>query len=389
MRLIAAKEAHEGMVIGKSIYDYNNKLMLGAGFRLTSDVKSKLLEKKYTYIYILEEGTEDIIPEDIISDQVKMMAKLKMTEKADQIQNYFKFRDMTTQKVYDLLKNGYLKHVNISFDMKTVVEEIFKDISVTGAKFMNTLLLKSKETYSMDHAINTTLTALLIGKTFGFNKAELLDLGLGCFLHDFGKQVIEKIRENNEKLAESLLKEHPTFGYLIVKNSQNSSPIVSQIVNQHHERQDGKGYPIGLKGQNLPPLSNINRETRGMIFRLAEICTVADAYDNMLMNPIKEKQLSPSDAIKEIIIGAESAYNKHVVQALVKITPLYPVGTYIKITNFFDPTLIGFRGVVAKINEQRLDRPVIILLHDSKMRRITPQAIDTAKFKHIGLELIL
>ena len=55
--------------------------MLGAGFRLTSDVKLKLLEKKYTYIYILEEGTEDIIPEDIISDQVKMMAKYKITEK--------------------------------------------------------------------------------------------------------------------------------------------------------------------------------------------------------------------------------------------------------------------------------------------------------------------
>jgi HD-GYP domain-containing protein (c-di-GMP phosphodiesterase class II) len=290
----------------------------------------------------------------------------------------------------ELVKNGYLKKVNLTQEMKNIVTEIMNDISSAGAQFINSALFKSADTYQMDHAINVTVLAVLIGKKYGFKKTELMDLALGSFLHDFGKIVIEKMKENDQgTVAEELLKEHPTFGYLIVSNSQNASPIVSQIVNQHHENQDGTGFPIGLIGENLPPTSSIQRTTKNTIYRLAEICRVADAYDNFVMNP-KEKQMrTPSEAMKEMILGAGTAFNKHIVNTLTQIVPSFPVGSFIKVKFLVDPTLVGYRGVVAKINEEHIHKPTIILLYDNYGKRIQPRMIETAKYKAVELELVL
>ena len=76
MRLCAVKDVDEGMVLGKSLYEINGKLLLGAGFRINDLMKSKLISRKYTHVYIMEEGTDDIVPEDVISDEIKMQAKL-------------------------------------------------------------------------------------------------------------------------------------------------------------------------------------------------------------------------------------------------------------------------------------------------------------------------
>jgi len=390
MRLISLKNVELNMVLGKSIYSFNNKLLLGAGFRLTPNIKAKLVEKGYKHLYVMEEGTDDIVPEDIISEEVKHQARAKIADKAEEIQKHLEFQDMSRSKIYDLLNTGYLKKINITYDMKKVVGEILKDISAAGAKFMNSLMIKSGDSYLLDHSINTTVIAILIGQRYRFGKTELADLALGSFLHDFGKIIIQKMKDSKrEAAAADLLREHPTFGYLLIKNSYNSSPIVSQIINQHHEHQDGTGYPIGLFGQNLPPLSTVARETKGCIYRLAEICAVADAYDNLVLNPSSEKQLSPAEAIKELIIDAGTKYNKDVVQTLTKVIPSFPVGAYIQIENILDPNLIGCTGVVAKVNERQLGKPVIIVIRDKMNRKIKPRLIDTSKLKHIELRLIL
>lgn len=174
-----------------------------------------------------------------------------------------------------------------------------------------------------------------------------------------------------------------------MSNTQHASPITSQIVNQHHENQDGTGYPIGLKGENLSPTSTVQRNTKGTIFRFAEIVAVADAYDKLLLNPRSETILTPSESLKQLLLGIGTRYNKHIVNTLSQIVPMYPVGVYVKITYINDPSLIGYRGVVAKINENQLNKPIIILLHDRHMKRITPRVIDTSKMPAVTLELML
>jgi HD-GYP domain-containing protein (c-di-GMP phosphodiesterase class II) len=216
-----------------------------------------------------------------------------------------------------------------------------------------------------------------------------MSLALGTFLHDVGKIVLEQIKGNDEKAAEELYREHPTFGYLMIRDSSDVTPMETQVVNQHHEYQDGSGFPIGLKGQNLPPIKPIVRETKGQIFRLAEICCVADAFDKLAYDPCRENPMDLDAAIKAIILDAEKIYNRDIVQTLLQVVPIYPVGASIKVVDIVDPYLIGYRGVVARINEHHLNKPVIILTRNKFLNKIKPIIIDTSKLATLELQLIV
>jgi len=163
----------------------------------------------------------------------------------------------------------------------------------------------------------------------------------------------------------------------------------TQVVNQHHEYQDGSGFPIGLKGQNLSPIQPITREGKGQIYRLAEICCVINAFDNMVFNPLKGKQKGPEYAIKKLITDSEKIYNRDVVQTLLKVVPFYPVGATIRVVNMVDPHLIGYVGVVAKINEKNINKPVIILTKNKFLKNIKPMIIDTSKYTIVDLEFLI
>ncbi len=188
-------------------------------------------------------------------------------------------------------------------------------------------------------------------------------------------------------MADDLIKEHPTYGYLMIRNSKDASIEISKIILQHHENQDGSGYPAGLIGQNIPPAKNVKRKYRGHISRFAEICSVVDAYDNLLMNPLDAKKLTPTEAIRKIIADSVTSYNKHVVNALFNIIALYPVGVKVKIIDSSELSIVGYVGVVAEINEKNKNKPKIILLYNRSMEKITPKKIDTSKFTDVKIEV--
>lgn len=391
MRLCAVKDLEDGVVLGKSLYEANGKLMLGAGYRITNVMKNKFLSRKYTYVYIMEEGTEDIVPEDVISDEVKLHAKARLSNKITEIERQSEFKEVSSFKAKELIEDGYLKDVNITYAMRSIVEEILKDISAVGAKFMNMVMIKSEESYFLDHAINTTVLSILIGKKYRFSNDELKKLALGVFLHDIGKIVLDQIKDSkNPKKVGELYKEHPTFGYLILTKSGSSiTPIEAQIVNQHHEFQDGSGFPIGLTGQNQPPIKLSVSDSKVHIYRLAEICCIVNSFDNLIFNPMKQKQMTPGTAIKQIIMDSGKSYNSHIVQTLLKVVPIYPIGVYVKVLDIIDPHLIGYRGIVAKINEKDINKPVIILTKNKFSKKIKPMVIDTSKFANVDLEILV
>lgn len=353
-------------------------------------MKEKLVERGYTHVYIKEEGTEDVVPEEIVSDEISFQAKSQLAGTIYDIQNQTEFKNASVAKVADLLESGYLKDVSLSDEMKKIVGEILKDITSAGAQLLNSVMIKTADTYFLDHALNVATLSILIGQSYRFSRKELLSLGLGSFLHDIGKVIIEQMNElKDPDKAKELYTEHPTIGYLMLNNMPNISPLETQIVKQHHENQDGLGFPTGLKGQNLPPNKSVDRVTRGHIFRLAEVCSVANAFDNLAYNPQERDKHDPVSAIKQIILNAGTKYNKDVVKTLLKVVPYYPVGATIKVVEIMDPALIGYVGVVAKLHKNNINKPVIILTKNRYMKQIKPIIIDTLKLSKVLLKLVI
>src|SRR3989339_698894 len=166
MRVSSVLDLIQGDVLGKSLYLPNNQLLLGAGYRISEPIKRKLIDKGYSHVYILEEGTEDVLPEDVISEEIQIEAKNRLENKVDQIKDALQFSEISKAKILESLEDGNLKYIQINDDMRTLIKEILNEIAVTGAKFMNTIMIKSRDSYFFDHALNTAVLAILIGKKY-------------------------------------------------------------------------------------------------------------------------------------------------------------------------------------------------------------------------------
>ena len=131
--------------------------------------------------------------------------------------------------------------------------------------------------------------ARAIGEKMELSQLELDQLELLSMLHDIGKVAVpDRILNKPDKLtAEEWIemKKHPEIGYRIAASSPELAPIAEYIL-CHHERWDGKGYPQGLSGEEIPLLSRI--------------LSVVDAYDAMTENRAYRKALEKEKALAEI-----------------------------------------------------------------------------------------
>lgn len=390
MRLCSVVKLEDGMLLGKSIHDVDGRLLLKEGSVISSAMTARIKKRGYNYIYIMEEGTEEANPKDVVSDQIRLMANIQLAEKTEKIRKAAKFGNMSYDKAVKLIDEGHLKKINFGADIKDVVGEIIKDITSTGAQSLNTLMLKSHDTYYMDHAINTSILATLIAKKFRLKADVINALALGSFLHDIGKTISEQldVPANKSKEKEIYLK-HPKFGYDLLSSSSDMSPMVTQVVFQHHEYQDGNGFPSGLSGDNISPVVLPGRVTKGRIFRLAEICSVANAYDKMVLNPDSDIQMDPQEVVKQLIVDSGTKYNKEIVKTLLMVVPSFQTGVYVKVMESSDSSIVYSSGVVVNVNEDDHNRPVIVINKNRFDKKVKPLMVDTSELKHIQLKIIL
>ncbi|MDD4159486.1 MAG: diguanylate cyclase [Synergistaceae bacterium] len=177
--------------------------------------------------------------------------------------------------------------------------------SETLSFIMTAICEKSPETGK--HAERLVELATRVGRKMNLMENDIGELQLLAILHDIGKVGIDdKILNKPGKLTAEewrVMKKHPEIGYRIAKASSKLTRIADYIL-CHHERWDGKGYPKGLKGENIPLLSRI--------------LSVADAYDAMTEDRIYRKAMSKNDAIEEIRRNAGSQFNPTVANIFIE-----------------------------------------------------------------------
>ena len=118
---------------------------------------------------------------------------------------------------------------------------------------------------------------------FGGSDRDLYDMGYALFLHDIGKSRIDpSILNKPGRLSDpewEIMKTHPEKGHQILSEEGCVTPEAEAIVLQHHERPDGKGYPQGLRSEQIDPL--------------ARLCNIVDSYDALMTKrPYKESMTS-------------------------------------------------------------------------------------------------
>jgi len=267
------------------------------------------------------------------------------------------------------------------------VAEVVDELSDQIECELPCLLLKAQSQYQVQHGTDTMLLSILLGIKFGFIYRELTQLGLAALLHDVGKALIADSGQKNVGPDHPNYKYHPFLGGLMVLESGNNHYIECAAIQQHHERQDGKGFPEGLTGFNKAP-SPGSAYQKGTIYRLSEIISVADAYD-VLTSGIYQEALSPEQALQNLIKRSFFEFNSHVVSALAQIVQIFPVGSMVRIVKSQNPRHQNYYGVVQSTNPENAHRPDIILTKDFRGNELTPQPISLADDQLANLEIVI
>lgn len=182
--------------------------------------------------------------------------------------------------------------------------------SAIVSSIMTTLYERSQET--KNHAIRLAEISKAIARRFNLSQSSLDDLELFAMLHDIGKVGIDdRILNKPGKLDDDewkIMKKHPEIGYRIAMSTPDLERIADYILS-HHERWDGKGYPRGLKGDEIP--------------LPARILAVADTYDAMIEDRVYRKGVHRDEAIEEILRNRGSQFDPEVADLFVEALQEY------------------------------------------------------------------
>lgn len=206
--------------------------------------------------------------------------------------------------------------VRLLHSMAEVISILFKNIELyQNLKSFLVMVVKclvaaieAKDIYTRGHSERVNYISLLIADSMELPSKVREGINWASMLHDIGKIGIpEAILTKADKLTEeefAEIKKHPERGYIILKPIQGFQPAL-EGVHFHHERYDGKGYPAGLKGKEIP----LN----------ARVIAIADTYDAITSNRAYRNSLSHEEAIAEIKRVAGTQLDDYLVRVFLNL----------------------------------------------------------------------
>jgi len=205
------------------------------------------------------------------------------------------FRDLTAAMPYlvPIFESAVLQEILLSNYLETI-----ETLAVA---------LEAKDSFTRGHSNMVCAYSMAIARKMGFDRDRLRAMEIGSMMHDIGKiGVPDHILLKTGKLTDeefAIVKQHPVIGEEILKPMRHPLfEIPRRIVRWHHERLDGKGYPDGLKGDEIP--------------LEARITFVADAYDAMASDRPFRAAFPQEKAFTELMKNSGTQFDRDVVEVL-------------------------------------------------------------------------
>ena len=195
-----------------------------------------------------------------------------------------------------------------------------------------------KKNFIVTHSMRSTVLALAIGLQLHMSLSKLVELGASCMLHEIGMlRLPPQLYLSNKQLSPA---EHPLIGFEIAKTLQ--FPVAVQFaIFEHHERENGTGYPRGLTGDKISLYAKI----------IAVVCS----FESIIAPRQYKTERSTFTAMVEMLKNENRQYDETVIKALLYSISLFPIGTYVYLSN-------GETAQVIDVNPDNPKNPIVQLL---------------------------
>lgn len=226
--------------------------------------------------------------------------------------------------------------------------------------FLKAIQRKRYATWVVSHSVNVAIFTIKIGNGLKYEKEKIHQLALAALLHDVGMvKVPNRVLFKHGKLSPAEfdhIRKHPEEGYEIVKHLKDDYPYVTKVVYQEHEREDGSGYPQGLKGDEISDY--------------ARIIGIADLFEALVHGRAYRDGFITYHAIQKIIQNKSKTFNPKFIRALVNSVSMFPVGSHVRLSSDEIARVIS-------VNKLRPVRPIVEIVEDAEGRKLpTPQRVN-------------
>jgi len=309
-------------------------------FNVIVRMSGRIADCDEAHFYLYKETSRTLVPiaaykkDTRPTSNAREMARLKLAKKAIQdgmpilyrakngggsaIATHFKIRNKpfgilisSRANVQNPLDRKDLFYLNLLSDKTSIAlenlvlyENIYENLFSTLTAFVETI--EARDAYTKQHSVMVSKISVALARKLGCSGEELEALNVGGNLHDIGKIGIpDNILLKPGKLTDEeyeIIKRHPVIGSNIIRH-MGMWNLEEKIVRCHHERFDGKGYPEGLKGEEIP--------------FLARILSVADVYHALTSDRSYRKKMSRETALSIIFDSAGTQFDPEIVPVFI------------------------------------------------------------------------
>lgn len=351
LRVVPVTLELQGEILARPIVNASGQVLLAAGVELTRPLIESLLVHGVTRVAVRDWLLDDVEIDDAICEETRARATRHIAR---------------VMRMAAAGQPADIKQLEVS------VRAIVSELGASENVWLSLSALRYHDDYTSVHSVNVCILSVLMAMELGYQRAELVELGLGAMLHDLGKiRIPREILGKQGPLKGEEWKKvqaHPWEGYNLLVRHVGVSYVAAHAALDHHERWNGTGYPRGLEGKVIP--------------LIGRIVAIADVYDAITTDRAYRRRIPSHLALQHLLAKVGVLYDSRLVESFCRRVVPYPVGTVVRLDT-------GVLAVVVAHNPRDGWRPRVRVLSDPGLQPAPPQEIELADFPDLGIAEVL
>ena len=346
MKRVILSDLVPGMVTAEDIFTYNNQLIIAKNTPLTDSIITRL--EFYSVMSVRIDDTQPIHdtsatpPEEAQSHPTEQMSYSEQIQSSPQFKEFKEKAEITVDDLRNNINNIVEKGTAIDIDESLEkVAKVFESGNGNLGFFDMLHNMRQYDDLTYMHMMNVSLICRVLAKWLHFSDEDVELATLCGLFHDIGKLTIpDHIIKKPFKLTDEeyhIIQQHTRKGYDILMN-QDIDEHVKLSALMHHERCDGSGYPLGLKGDKID--------------KFAKIVAIADVYDAMTAARVYRGPLCPFAVIEVFEKEGLQRYETEYILCFLENVVLSYMNNRVRLSD-------GREGEIVYINKNSLSKPLV------------------------------
>lgn len=350
------------------------------GFVLRQQAEIKKLAELCRFVYVDHEKSVEL--EFAGHAVIAPAAKAKPAEKAPAIKGAIGHFERVSYEITQPLKKEVASATIFHSEVVRAMLHLLSDLRVdkplnfraarkAASVMVNSILrnpdamvwlarLKDSDSYSYQHGVRSSILATVFGRHLGMPREILENLACGTLLMDVGMADLPRsLTHSSTPLTDEQQQEwqkHVAFSMRRLESCEGINEQILALVQYHHERHDGSGFPFALEGSRIP--------------LLARIAGLVEHYDMLTSPRPGVEAITSTRAVSMLYEQRDKAFQASLVEQFIQSIGVYPTGTLVE----FNAGQVGV--VVAQNTSRRLRPQVMLVLDEAKQPLVQPRIID-------------